>query len=79
MNVKVGDLVYSGLGNLGLVKRRIMPVWRNSLNVTAYEIEWINGSHWEEEVYEETVLSWRVNYLNEFETDKNILDSDARL
>jgi hypothetical protein len=78
MNVKVGDLVYSGLGNLGLVKRHI-PVWRNASSVSAYQIEWINGSYWEEEVYEETVLSWRVNYLNEFETDKNILDSDARL
>jgi len=78
MNVKVGDLVYSGLGNLGLVKRHI-PVWRHTFNTSAYQIEWLNGSHWEEEVYEETVLSWRVNYLNEFETDKNILDSDARL
>ena len=78
MNVKVGDLVYSPLGNLGLVKRRI-PSWRNLYNVFAYQIEWLNGSHWEEEVYEEVVLSWRENYLINFEPDKYILDSDARL
>ena len=78
MNVKVGDLVYSGLGNLGIVKRYI-PVWRNASSVAAYQIEWLNGSHLEEEVYEETVLSWRENYLINFEPDKYILDSAPRL
>jgi hypothetical protein len=77
MNVKVGDLVYSLLGNLGIVKRH-MPAWRNASSVSAYQIEWINGSYWEEEVYEETVLGWRENYLINF-PDKYVLDSAPRL
>lgn len=78
MTVKIGDLVYSPLGNLGVIKKKIIP-WLNSLGDIAYQIEWLNGSHWEETVHESTIEYWREHYLINFEPDKYILDSDARL
>ena len=78
MTVKIGDLVYSPLGNLGLVKKRV-DAWHNIFGDIAYEIEWVNGSEYRETVHESTVESWRENYLMNFEPDKYILDSDARL
>ena len=75
MNVKIGDLVYSNLGNLGLVKKRI-EAWHNIFGDIAYQIEWVNGSEYRETVHESTVESWRELYLLKFELNKHMVDFD---
>ena len=59
--------------------RSRIDIWHNSFGDIAYQIEWLNGSHWEEQIHESIVEGWRQNYLINFEPDKYILDSDARL
>ena len=78
MIVKIGDLVYSGLGNLGIIKAEVEYSY-NQFGDHSYMVEWLNGSSMVEKVHEATIEAWRENYIVYFEPDKYILDSTARL
>jgi len=78
IELKVGDLVYSGLGSLGIIKAQVEYSY-SQFGDKGYIVEWITGSSMTETLHEAAVEGWRENYLINFEPDQHSLDSDARL